>query len=77
MTTLDPTGRLITATNFVIAFGQALGPLVVGFMLVESATGKVTDYSPALTIGLVAFAVCCLFFTPVVRANNRLLSANN
>jgi predicted MFS family arabinose efflux permease len=74
MTTLDPTGRLITATNFVIAFGQALGPLVVGFMLVESASGKVTDYSPALTIGLVAFAICCLFFAPVVRTNNRLLT---
>jgi MFS family permease len=74
MTTLDPTGRLITATNFVIAFGQALGPLVVGFMLVESASGKVTDYSPALTIGLVAFVICCLFFAPVVRTNNRLLT---
>ena len=74
MTTLDPTGRLITATNFVIAFGQALGPLVVGFMLVESASGKVLDYSPALTMGLVAFTICCLFFVPVVRANNRLLT---
>lgn len=77
MTTLDPTGRLITATNFVIAFGQALGPLVVGFMLVESVSGKVTDYSPALTMGLVAFAICCLFFVPVVSANNRLLRPNN
>lgn len=73
VTTLDPSGRLITATNFVIAFGQALGPLVVGFMLVESAAGVVVDYSPALTTGLAAFVVCCLFFVPVVRANDRAL----
>ena len=71
VTTLDPSGRLITATNFVIAFGQALGPLVVGFMLVKSATGDVLDYSPALTTGLIAFVVCCLFFVPVVRSNDQ------
>ena len=73
MTTLDPSGRLITATNFVIAFGQALGPLVVGFMLVEAASGQVVDYSPALTFGLAAFVLCCVFFTPVVRTTNRML----
>lgn len=73
MTTLDPSGRLIIATNFVIAFGQALGPFVVGFFLVQAATGQVIDYSPALTTGLVAFAICCVLFTPLVRSNDRLL----
>lgn len=75
MTSLDPTGRLITATNFVIAFGQALGPLVVGFMLAPAvAGGKVLDYSPAINVGLIALILCCLLFVPVVRATNRLLS---
>ena len=77
VTTLDPSGRLITATNFVIAFGQALGPLVVGFMLIKSATGEVLDYSPALTTGLVAFFVCCVFFMPVVRSNDQSASTPN
>ena len=76
MTTLDPSGRLITATNFVIAFGQGLGPFVVGLFLVEAATGQVIDYSPALTTGLVSFVVCCVLFTPVVKSNDRLLEQN-
>ena len=76
MTTLDPSGRLITATNFVIAFGQGLGPFVVGLFLVEAATGQVIDYSPALTTGLVSFVVCCVLFTPVVKSNDRLLERN-
>ena len=73
MTTLDPSGRTIIATNFVIAFGQALGPFVVGFFLVQAATGEVIDYSPALTTGLIAFVICCVLFTPLVRSNDRLL----
>lgn len=76
MTTLDPSGRLITATNFVIAFGQALGPFVVGLFLVEAITGQVIDYSPALTTGLVSFVFCCVLFTPVVKSNDRLLVRN-
>ena len=76
MTTLDPSGRLITATNFVIAFGQGLGPFVVGLFLVEAATGQVIDYSPALTTGLASFVVCCVLFTPVVKSNDRLLERN-
>ena len=67
MTTLDPSARLITATNFVIAFGQGLGPFVVGLFLVEAAAGEVIDYSPALTTGLVSFVVCCVLFTPLVK----------
>ena len=76
MTTLDPSGRLITATNFVIAFGQALGPFVVGLFLVEAATGQVINYSPALTTGLVSFVVCCMLFAPLVKSNDRLLARN-
>ena len=76
MTTLDPSGRLITTTNFVIAFGQALGTFVVGLFLVEAATGQVIDYSPALTTGLVSFVFCCVLFTPVVKSNDRLLVRN-
>ena len=76
MTTLDPSGRLITATNIVVAFGQALGPLVVGFFLVEAATGGVIDYSPAHAVGMVSFVFCCLLFTPVVKSNDRLLARN-
>lgn len=76
MTTLDPSGRTIIATNFVIAFGQALGPFVVGFFLVQAASGQVIDYSPALTTGLVAFVICCVLFTPLVRSNDRLLIAS-
>ena len=72
MTTLDPSGRLITATNFVIAFGQGLGPLVVGFMLPEvSDTAGKPDYSSAITVGLVSFVICCLLFVPVIRTNDR------
>ena len=76
MTTLDPSGRLITATNSVIAFGQGLGPFVVGLFLVEAASGQVIDYSPALTTGLADFVVCCVLFTPVVKSNDRLLERN-
>ncbi len=76
MTTLDPSGRLITATNFVIAFGQALGPFVVGLFLVEAATGQVINYSPALTTGLVSFVVCCVLLAPLVKSNDRLLVRN-
>ncbi|MYF71379.1 MAG: hypothetical protein F4181_16120, partial [Proteobacteria bacterium] len=64
MTSLDPSGKLITATKFVIAFGQGLRPFVVGLFLVEGATGLVIDYSPALTTGLASFVVCCVLFTP-------------
>ena len=76
MTTLDPSGRLITATNFVIAFGQALGPFVVGLFLVEAASGQAINYSPALTTGLVSFVVCCVLFAPLVKSNDRLLVRN-
>ena len=74
MTALDPSGRLITATNFAIAFGQGLGPLVVGLMLVKEANGDVLDYSPTLTIGLIALLICVLLLVPVVRATNKLLN---
>lgn len=76
MTTLDPSARLITAADFVIAFGKALGPFVVCLFLVEAATGKVIDYSPALTTGLVSFVFCCVLFSPVVKSNDRLLVRN-
>ena len=76
MTTLDPSEGLITATNFVIAFGQALGPFVVGLFLVEAVTGPVIDYSPALTTGLVSFVFCCVLFIPVAKSNDRLLVRN-
>ena len=58
MTALDTSGRLITATNIVIAFGRASGPFVVGLFLVEAPTGGVIDYSPAVTTGLVSFVFC-------------------
>jgi len=72
ITTLDSSGKLITATNFMIAFGQALGPLVVGFMLPEltDASAKL-DYTSAVHVGLVCLCLCCLFFIPVIRINDR------
>ena len=73
MTTLDPSGRLITATDFVIAFGPALGPFVVGLLLVEAVGGQAIDHSPALTTGLVSFVFCCVLFAPVVISNDRPL----
>ena len=76
MTTLDLAGQLIAATNFVIAFGQALGPFVVDLFLVEAATGRVIDNSPALTTGLVSFVICCVLFTPLVKSNDRLSMHN-
>ena len=76
MTAPDPSGWLITATNFLIAFGQALSPFVVGAFLVEAATGQVIDYSPALTTGLVSFVFCCVLFTPLFKSNDRLLVRN-
>ncbi len=75
MTTLDPSGRLIIATNFVVAFGQALGPFVVGLFLAEAMTGQTIDYTPALTTGLVSFVFCCVLFTPVVKSNDRRLAS--
>lgn len=71
MTTLDPSGRIIIATNFVIAFGQALGPFVVGLVLVTNQAGQVLDYSPALSVGLVCLVMCAALFFPVARSNQQ------
>ncbi len=76
MTTLDPSGRPLTAISFVIAFGQALGPFVVGLFPVEAVTGQVIDYSPALAAGLAGFVFCCVPLTPAVKSNDRLLARN-
>lgn len=75
MTTLDPSGRIIIATNFVIAFGQSLGPLAVGFLLVANASGQVVDYSPSLSIGLVCLVLCAVLFYPLVKSNQLQSSA--
>ncbi len=73
ITTLDASGKLVAATNFVIAFGQALGPLIVGFSLAKGAgrLAQYPDYSPAIEIGLVCLTLCCLLFMSVIRANDR------
>lgn len=73
ITTLDPSGKLITATNFVIAFGQALGPLVVGFMLAEAGPDVMAkiDFTSAIHVGLVCLTLCCVLFIFVIKANNR------
>ncbi len=72
ITTLDSSGKLITATGFVIPFGQALGPLVVGFLLPPTTAGSssATDFSPAVTVGLACLALSCLLFVGVIRANH-------
>lgn len=73
ITTLDASGKLVAATNFVIAFGQALGPLLVGFILAKRAglDAQPADYAPAIQMGLVCLALCSLLFITVIRANDR------
>ncbi|MDC1436241.1 MFS transporter [Gammaproteobacteria bacterium] len=72
MSTLDPSGKLILGTNFVIGFGQALGPLIVGFTLVDSPDGIIAiDYTSAIHVGVVCMLVCCVLFYTVIKVNDR------
>lgn len=73
ITTFDASGKLITMTNFVIAFGQALGPLVVGFMLVQPSPGSIEklSFAPAIDVGLVCLILCLALFISIIRINDR------
>ena len=71
MSTLDPSGKLMLGTNFVIGFGQALGPLIVGFTLAEAGSTGVVDYTSAIHVGVACMVVCCLLFYMVVKVNDR------
>ena len=52
---------------------QALGPLLVGFILAKRAglDAQPADYAPAIQMGLVCLALCSLLFITVIRANDR------
>lgn len=72
ITTLDRSGKLITATNFVIAAGQAMGPLVVGFMLspARSEYPDTVNFASAINIGLACLILCCALFISIIRIND-------
>jgi predicted MFS family arabinose efflux permease len=70
---LDASGKLIAAVNFVIASGQALGPLVVGLNLsaVPAGSSEKMSFTPAIDIGLICLILCGALFISVIRLNDR------
>ena len=74
---LDVSGKLIAAVNFVIAFGQALGPLVVGLTLSPAPAGssEKMSFTSAINVGLVCLILCCVLFLSIIRLNDRRASA--